>query len=294
MKHLLRLVSRTRSLSLLALSWVGFSLCMMGCADDSAPEIVQPTQEPVSLVFDEATVPGPATSTLLAEAENYPVSITVAEATQREPSPENDRTILTVEAPERLGKLPGALESRKVQLHKSTPALKEGMVSKETGWWNRPMDRHSKKWTAAKGTVPNDARKAASHSVRKRDKKEYEAGKLTVLRAVTCANVANRNPVDAKSTFSMRDDKVWVWLQLQNSGPSTQVDLVWKKDGEKKWTVDLNVGHGRRWRTWARKSIRRVNVGSWTVEVHDLEGNVLETVAFNVQGTSAAEVSGVQ
>ena len=132
-------------------------------------------------------------------------------------------------------------------------------------------------------------------TVKKRERKPrksaFQAGDIEVLRAVTCANVDQRRPVDVKETFTTKDDKVWVWLQLKNKGPATTVDLVWKKDGQRKWKVDLNVGHGRRWRTWARKSIHRVNVGAWTVEVHDAAGNVLDTLAFNVKSSSAGEIS---
>ena len=69
-------------------------------------------------------------------------------------------------------------------------------------------------------------------------------------------------------------------VQIDGNGVGADT-FLWKKDGVKIWTVDLNVGHGRRWRTWARKAIRRVNVGSWTVEVQDRAGNLLETVAYS-------------
>lgn len=105
-------------------------------------------------------------------------------------------------------------------------------------------------------------------------------GGLKVVDAKTAAGgVKDREPQDVTSSFS-KGDKVTVWMAVQNPEEKQTVKLVWKRDGAKAASLDLDVGKSWKWRTWGR--IKATQPGDWTAEIKGPDGETLKTVEFTV------------
>lgn len=112
---------------------------------------------------------------------------------------------------------------------------------------------------------------------------------VSVTAQAIAPSVVERNPVAAGGGFDASVGALYAWVQVKNLGAETTISMVWKKDGKTRLTVELPVGHSRGWKTWSKKGISAKDGGAWTVEVHDADGALVQTLAFNVAG--AADVS---
>lgn len=106
--------------------------------------------------------------------------------------------------------------------------------------------------------------------------------------------VENRQLTGQADSFDLSVGKVWAWIKVNNSGDPSQVTMVWKRDGEESWRIDLNVGTSPAWRTWSRKTIRKWDAGIWTVDILAPDGTMIESIEFEVKPTTGtpADVAG--
>lgn len=105
-------------------------------------------------------------------------------------------------------------------------------------------------------------------------------GKLKIKDAKAASDgVEDREPQGVTSSFS-KGDQVTVWMAVQNPEKKQTLELVWKRDGAKAGSVDLDVGKSWKWRTWGRITVN--NPGDWTAEIKGPDGETLETVEFSV------------
>ncbi|MCC6624799.1 MAG: DUF2914 domain-containing protein [Deltaproteobacteria bacterium] len=109
-----------------------------------------------------------------------------------------------------------------------------------------------------------------------------KAPKVEVVASAIALGVEGRNPVGAGEVFDGPVDGLYAWVKVKNPGEATTITMVWKLEGKKKLAVTLPVGHAWGWKTWSKKGASVKEGGSWTVEVLDADGALLDTLAFRV------------
>ncbi|MEL6178558.1 MAG: DUF2914 domain-containing protein [Myxococcota bacterium] len=108
--------------------------------------------------------------------------------------------------------------------------------------------------------------------------------RLTVVDSTIALDVIKRTPLGSGDTFSPEDEVLWAWVRVKNSGEHKRtITMVWKHEGKVRSNVTLDVGVSSGWRTWSKKSITKRDQGFWTVEVLSPEGELLDTLKFEVE-----------
>lgn len=82
-------------------------------------------------------------------------------------------------------------------------------------------------------------------------------------------------------------DTVHALAVVENPAAKSAVEMFWKRDGEVRSRVKLDVGRGKGWRTWSRHRIGTRDLGAWTVEIRAEDGTLLEELAFEVVPSAA-------
>jgi len=114
----------------------------------------------------------------------------------------------------------------------------------------------------------------------------FATGEITFHRVVLCKAVKDREPVEPTSTFRReREGQVWVYLDAVNSADVDQhVSVIFDavdRPGAAAPPVDLKIGTGARYRTWAWATAWRPP-GRYRVVIRDAEGRVLARAPFEV------------
>ncbi|RJP68060.1 MAG: DUF2914 domain-containing protein [Candidatus Abyssobacteria bacterium SURF_17] len=106
------------------------------------------------------------------------------------------------------------------------------------------------------------------------------AGAIKVAEAVICADVQNREPVGAASSFPADVKKVCCWSKIAN-GQRQTIKHVYYYENNEEAAVALAIGSPL-WRTHSSKTIRPGDTGQWRVDIVDADGNVLKSLSFTV------------
>lgn len=109
-----------------------------------------------------------------------------------------------------------------------------------------------------------------------------ELAEATLARNV---DKTTRKPVEPGTSFDSAVDAVWVYLSVVNPGPETTVVSVWKHEGVERFRYDLKIGPKTKgWRTWSRQRIRTrdKDLGSWTCDILDANGTLVQSFPFTV------------
>ncbi|MBI5498718.1 MAG: DUF2914 domain-containing protein [Deltaproteobacteria bacterium] len=114
----------------------------------------------------------------------------------------------------------------------------------------------------------------------------FATGEITFRRVVLCKGVKDREPVEPTSTFRReREGQVWVYLDAVNAAEIDQhVSITFEavdRPGAAAPPVDLKIGTGARYRTWAWATAWRP-AGRYRVVIRDAEGRVLARAPFEV------------
>jgi len=96
---------------------------------------------------------------------------------------------------------------------------------------------------------------------------------------VICKNVADREPVDTGTSFSVKAEKLYCFSKITEIQNASNIVHVWYFGDTERARVSLNVNPPA-WRTYSSKTIQTSEIGAWRVEVHDASGNLLDTVQF--------------
>jgi len=108
---------------------------------------------------------------------------------------------------------------------------------------------------------------------------------LTLRRFVVAHDVENREPVGAESPFMSTGEPVFAFMELRNeSSEALEVRVTFEReDGRAVGPVTLEIpANAPRWRTWARSSWLRTP-GTWTAVVRTAEGEILQSVEFEIE-----------
>jgi len=108
-----------------------------------------------------------------------------------------------------------------------------------------------------------------------------QAGALIVESASICTGVANREAVDAGTSFSVSVGKLYCFSKIADIQESTEIVHVWYYGETERARLSLGVNPPA-WRTYSSKIIQTHEVGSWRVEILDASGNLLETTKFEL------------
>lgn len=105
---------------------------------------------------------------------------------------------------------------------------------------------------------------------------------FTINRMIMCERISDREPINESDTFSADTESVYCFLEAKDIETDTPISFIWYFEGEEKARVTLPLQKGMRWRTYSSKKLANMK-GSWTVELQEASGIVLNTVSFQVQ-----------
>lgn len=120
---------------------------------------------------------------------------------------------------------------------------------------------------------------AASHET------VHASNGLTLRRLVVAHDVENREPVGSAEPFEADGEPIFAFIEMANGSDEAQRILVTfeREDGRAVGPISLEIpANAPRWRTWARSSWLR-RPGSWTAVVRTEEGEILQSVQFEIE-----------
>ena len=106
-----------------------------------------------------------------------------------------------------------------------------------------------------------------------------QAAALNVEDATICTGVANREAVDAGTSFAVSVGRLYCFSKIADIQESTDIVHVWYYGETERARISLGVNPPA-WRTYSSKIIQAHEIGSWRVEILDASGNLLETLKF--------------
>ncbi len=106
-----------------------------------------------------------------------------------------------------------------------------------------------------------------------------QAGALSVESASICTGVANREAVDAGTSFAVSVGRLYCFSKFADIQESTDIVHVWYYGETERARISLGVNPPA-WRTYSSKIIQAHEIGAWRVEILDASGNLLETLKF--------------
>ena len=107
------------------------------------------------------------------------------------------------------------------------------------------------------------------------------ASTVQVENAAIGEDVVNREVVSQGASFSTSVGKLYCFSKIANIDSHTNVVHAWYYGSEERARVSLNVSPPA-WRTYSSKVIQAHEIGVWRVEILDRDGNLLDTVRFQV------------
>ena len=107
------------------------------------------------------------------------------------------------------------------------------------------------------------------------------ASTVQVENAAIGEDVVNREVVSQGASFSTSVGKLYCFSKIANIDSHTNVVHAWYYGSEERARVSLNVTPPA-WRTYSSKVIQAHEIGVWRVEILDQDGNLLDTVRFQV------------
>ena len=108
-----------------------------------------------------------------------------------------------------------------------------------------------------------------------------QSDNLNVATAVISKNIADRQPVEPGSSFSVSVGKLFCYSKVTNIQSSTQIYHVWYYGDTERARVALNVNPPN-WRTYSSKVIQAHEIGKWHVKILDDANNMLQDIEFDL------------
>ena len=107
------------------------------------------------------------------------------------------------------------------------------------------------------------------------------AGTMAIESAAICKNVINREPVDAGTSFSASDARLYCFSKITGIQSDSEIVHAWYYGSVERTRITLSVKPPA-WRTYSSKIIQPHEIGAWRVEILDSAGNILKTVEFEI------------
>lgn len=113
------------------------------------------------------------------------------------------------------------------------------------------------------------------------------AASLRVAEAVICTDVVDREPVGAGTSFSSSVGQLYCFTKIEGAHEPTAVIHVWYFGDTERARVTLPVD-SEVWRTKTSKKIQPHETGPWHVDVLGPQGELLQTVGFEITSQQEA------
>ncbi len=94
----------------------------------------------------------------------------------------------------------------------------------------------------------------------------------------------NKELVGVSDTFSADTPQLVGWTRIKGAHQPTEIRHVWKVNGKEVTSVSLSV-QSSSYRTYSRKTLNG-QVGNWSLEVKDVDGNVIASKNFEVTASA--------
>jgi cytoskeletal protein RodZ len=108
------------------------------------------------------------------------------------------------------------------------------------------------------------------------------ANNMRVIRAVASSEVINKNPAGLSDSFQWSTEKVYIWTMIECEQPPSSIRHTYYFKGQKVNEVELEI-NSPQWRTWSYKNLLdKRYIGQWRVDITSNEGNILQSVFFEV------------
>ncbi len=108
-----------------------------------------------------------------------------------------------------------------------------------------------------------------------------QSDSLNVATAVISKNIADRQPVEPGSSFSVSVGRLFCYSKVTNIQSSTEIYHVWYYGDIERARVALNVNPPN-WRTYSSKIIQAHEIGKWHVKILDDANNMLQDIEFDL------------
>ncbi len=102
---------------------------------------------------------------------------------------------------------------------------------------------------------------------------------LKVSEFILCRDVIEREPYEPVSSFSLENNKAWVFARVYNSNGLTDLKFKWYLNDELISEVPVKIGNSSNWRTYSNSNLRK---GFWRVELQTTDSLILSELRFNV------------
>jgi cytoskeletal protein RodZ len=108
------------------------------------------------------------------------------------------------------------------------------------------------------------------------------ANNMRVKRVVAASDIINRNPVGLSNSFQWTMEKVYIWTMIECEQPPSSIRHTYYFKGQIVNDVELEI-NSPEWRTWSYKNLLdKRYIGHWRVDITSDEGNILQSVFFEV------------
>ena len=108
-----------------------------------------------------------------------------------------------------------------------------------------------------------------------------ETVSIKIESAVVCENIVDREPEGTNTSFSVTVGKLFFFTKITSAENPIEITHVWFFGDTERARVTLPV-KANTWRTYSSKVLQAHEIGVWHIDVLDPEGEVLETVQFEV------------
>jgi len=101
------------------------------------------------------------------------------------------------------------------------------------------------------------------------------------VEARIAGDVVDREPIGAAVRFNSDIGRVFCWSRVTGCPDTCLITHVWLHEGTERASVELPV-RSPVWRTWSSKEIRRDWIGGWEVRILAADGQILESLSFEI------------
>jgi hypothetical protein len=102
-------------------------------------------------------------------------------------------------------------------------------------------------------------------------------------------DILERTPVESKVQFDQSVGTIHCYTSVFNLDDSTTITHVWRYKGQLISKIEIPIGVSVRWRCWSQLSIKSEWIGEWEVIVMDVEGQLLDSVIFQIVQETSSE-----
>jgi cytoskeletal protein RodZ len=129
---------------------------------------------------------------------------------------------------------------------------------------------------------PADLYAGSAQGFRSPEARAPAADNMKVLNAVATSEITNKNPTGRSISFPWSTEKVYIWSMIACKQPPSSIRHTYYFEGQKVNDIELKI-KSPQWRTWSYKTLSDERyIGQWKVDITSLEGELLQSIFFEV------------